>query len=51
MQVAKMYRVDIPNCRKVINWYNNIKDPNFGEFSFNGYGIRTKEEFEKFYEE
>lgn len=51
MQVAKMYGVDMPNCQKIINWYNNIKDPNFGEFSFNDYGIKTKEEFEKFYKE
>lgn len=49
IQVAKMYGVEMPNCQKVIDWYNGIKDPSFGEFDFADYGIESKDEFEEFY--
>lgn len=49
MQIARMYGVDMPNCQKIISWYNSIRDINFNEFSFDDYGIKTKKAFNRFY--
>lgn len=49
IQMSKMYGVKMPNCQRIIDWYNNIKDPTFSEFNFADYGINNREEFENFY--
>ncbi|MDO5305260.1 MAG: NAD/NADP octopine/nopaline dehydrogenase family protein [bacterium] len=50
IQIARMYEVDMPNCLKILEWYSRIRDTNFNEFNFINYGIKNKNELERFYQ-
>ena len=47
-QIADIYGVDVPNITDTIEWYNAISI-NDSEYSFAKYGIKTHEDFVKFY--
>ena len=47
-QIADIYGIDVPNITSTLEWYNAISI-NDSEYSFAEYGIKTREDFEKFY--
>lgn len=49
MQVAELVGYQMPNCKEVFDWYQKIKKPGYGEFSYKEFGITDKGSFEKFY--
>ena len=49
MQVAELVGYQMPNCQNVFDWYQKIKKPGYGEFSYKEFGITDKESFERFY--
>ena len=49
MQVADMVGYRMSNCQAVFDWYQKIKKPGYGEFSYKEFGITDKKSFEKFY--
>lgn len=49
MQVADLVGYQMPNCQTVFDWYQKIKKPGYGEFSYKEFGIKDRESFEKFY--
>lgn len=49
MQVAELIGYHMPKCWMVFDWYQKIKKPEYGEFSYKEYGITDKKSFEKFY--
>ena len=49
MQVAALVGYWMPNCQEVFDWYQKIKKPEYGEFSYKEFGITDKARFEKFY--
>lgn len=51
MQVADLIGYQMPNCKNVFDWYQKIKKPGYGEFSYKEFGIIDKESFEKFYKQ
>lgn len=48
-QIADLYSVDVPNISSTLEWYDRIS-LNDSEYSFAEYGIRTREDFVKFYQ-
>lgn len=51
MQVAKFAECPMPYCQSILDWYNTLKKPQYGEFSYKHFGIFTKQDFEKFYKQ
>lgn len=51
MQVAQLAGYQMPNCQRVFDWYQKIKKPGYGEFSYREFGIANREEFESFYKQ
>ena len=49
IQIAELFDVAMPNCKKIYDWYNQIKDPFFGEFDLKNYGILSKDDLLSFY--
>lgn len=49
LDIAKLYNVSMPNCEKVFQWYDRIKDPSYDEFELSRFGIDSKEKLESFY--
>lgn len=49
IQIADLFKVEMPNCKKIYDWYNKIKDPSFGEFSLKKYRILSKYDLLSFY--
>lgn len=49
MQIGKLFNVKMSNCQMIYNWYDEIKDTSFSEFSLLDYGIKTKQDFMQFY--
>ncbi|MBO5552077.1 MAG: NAD/NADP octopine/nopaline dehydrogenase family protein, partial [Lachnospiraceae bacterium] len=49
IQVAALVGYRMPICQEVFDWYQKIKKPEYGEFSYKEFGIIDKASFEKFY--
>ncbi len=49
IEIADMLNVEAPNMKKVMNWYSSIIKNNNEYFSYSKYGIKTLEDFIKFY--
>lgn len=49
LQVAELNGVYMPNCKSVFDWYQKIKKPGYGEFSYRKFGIVNKKTFDDFY--
>jgi hypothetical protein len=47
-QIADIYGVDVPNISSTLEWYGNIS-VSASAFSFAEYGIKSREDFERFY--
>lgn len=48
IQIANFVALDTPNMQKILGWYHKIA-PFQREFRFSDYGIRSYQDFEKFY--
>lgn len=47
-QIADIYGIDVPNISNTLAWYDEIS-LNDSEYSFAEYGIKTRDDFVKFY--
>ena len=51
IQVSDLVGYKMPNCQSVFDWYQKLKKPEYGEFSYREFGITDKASFEKFYKQ
>lgn len=49
-QIADIYRVNVPNITETLEWYNKIS-LNDSQYSFDAYGITSRDSFIKFYKQ
>lgn len=49
MRIAELAEYSMSNCQSVFDWYQKIKKPGYGEFSYKQFGIVDKNSFEEFY--
>lgn len=50
LEIAQIFKVNMPYCQTIYDWYEKIKDTSFSEFNISDYGIKNKNDLINFYD-